>query len=152
MRMFVAAVAVFLLPIVSFAGDWNKLATLRSGDRIRIDYSEGKKRQFAKAEFLTWTEDSIAVRIDKGDIVLARNDIRRVARCAGKSRVKGAAVGALTGGAIGLVATVVAARGGGNSMVPLGPVVFAGAAAFAGVGAALGVAIGGTKTELVYQQ
>lgn len=155
MRILMALALAIALPAVCLAADWEGLAKLRPGERIWVSYSQEKAVHSAKGRFSAWTTDSFAMEVGKRQIVLARNDVRAVRVYAGKSRAAGAGVGSLVGGAAGAAIYGAAAglSGAGNgSIVPVGVIVGAGTAAFAIVGAVIGLAVGKTKTEVLYRQ
>jgi len=101
MKPLIAFLLAVTLPLIAADAQWERLKTLRPGERIWIDYSKGDKLQSAKAEMAAWTDDGLAVRIRKSEVVLARSDVRKVAVCGGKSWAKGAGIGALIGLGVG---------------------------------------------------
>jgi hypothetical protein len=143
---------MFTMPLLSADADWDRLKSLRTGERIWIDYSTAGKRRSAKAEAVAWTAQDLSVRFGKTEVTLARSDVRKVSVYGGKSRKRGAGMGALIGGGIGagLYGGLSLALGN-DSDYPTGWLVAAGTLLFAGIGALVGVGIGSEKKVVIYQ-
>ena len=141
------------LPLVASDAQWERLKSLRPGEKIWVDYRQDQKFHSAKAEAAAWTENSLSVRIQKSAVVLARGDVRKVAVYGGKSRGKGAGIGALIGAGIGagLFGGTAAAASGGLDIVPVGAFVAGGILFSTGVGALIGLGLGSTRRATVYE-
>ena len=154
MRPFLALLLTITLPLIAADPQWERLKSLRPGERIWIDYMRGDKLQSAKAEASAWTEDSLAVRIKNSEVVLARGDVRKVAVYGGKSRAKGAGIGALIGAGVGAGISLsggMLASGSGELGAEAAAVVAGFSMFCAGVGALIGLAAGSTKKVTVYE-
>lgn len=127
--------------------DWQSLAQLQAGDRIRLSLKTGP----VEGAFQTWTPQQVTA----GTVTARREDVLKIERYrqGGSGRGKTAAVGALIGfgGGFG-----VGAAAGGCHQGQFGPCWSRGAvgAVGAGVGAVIGAGIGAllprhTK-ELIY--
>jgi len=150
MKQVIAVLLTMTLPLIASDPQWERLKTLRPGEKIWIDYSKAEKLQSATAEMAGWTEESLAVRIKKSDVVLARSDVRKVAVYGGKSRAKGAGIGALIGAGIG--AGLYGALAASHSVdVNAGALIAGGSLFIAGIGALVGLGVGSTKRVTVYQ-
>jgi len=136
---------------------WEKLKALRPGEVIWINFTRGDKTVSSKAKMSVWTEDSLAVRMGKSDVVLARSDVRKVAVYAGKSRKRGALRGFLWGIATaapigGFAAALGAADGPVGAGAKTAAIIVGGSiCGGGGWGALIGAAIGVTKKETVYE-
>jgi hypothetical protein len=102
MRKVVAALLVLALPALATNADWERVKTLRSGEKIWLEHMRENRLQSVKADMVVWTEDALTVRIKKRDTTLARSDIRKIAVYAGKSRARVAGIGTLISAGIGL--------------------------------------------------
>jgi hypothetical protein len=154
MRSLLALLLAFTLPLVASDAQWEGLKSLRSGEKIWVHYTQNYKSHSAKAEASDWTADGLTVRIKHSAVVLARGDVRKVAVYGGRSRGKGAGIGALIGAGVGAVlfgGTAAAASPGDFDMVPVGAFVAGGILFSAGVGALIGVGLGSTKKTTVYE-
>lgn len=153
MRQLIALVLTLALPLIGADAQWERLKDIRPGERIWIDYTEGNKLRSAQGEMAAWTEDSLAVRLKKSEVVLARGDVRKVAVYGGKSRGKGAGLGALVGAPVGAAIYGAFAASDDPSIVdiPAGALIVAGALFIAGVGAVIGLAVGATKKVTIYE-
>ena len=154
MRVLLALLLAAALPAVALAAEWDTLARLHPGDRISVRYSEGAHVRTAKGRFAAWTDASLAIETDRGKTTLARADVQLVKRQTGRNRARGAGLGALVGGAAGagIFGGLVATHAEGDSIVPPGAIVAAGAVAFAVIGTLIGLAVGTARTEVIYRQ
>ena len=147
--------AITLLLLLTFpalaAGDWEALKGLRTGEKVWLRYRAGDKVRSAKGEVVRWSEDSLVVRLGRTETAISRSDVQRVAVYAGKSRGKGAGIGALAGGVAGAVFYGIAAAAADDLEVSPALIAAAGALLFAGVGAVIGRAVGSTKTNTLYE-
>lgn len=152
MKQWIAFVCAVAFPLIASDAPWVRLQTLRPGERISIDYSKGDKRHSVKAEMVSWTEDNLTVRIKKRELALPRSEVRKVAVYAGKTRARGAGIGAAVGAGVGAVFYgAVVAGAGGDLDVPPAAVIAGGSAFFGGIGALIGLGVGSTKWVPVYQ-
>lgn len=153
MRPLLALLLTITLPLAAFDTQWERLKSLRPGEKIWVDYTQNHKSHSAKAEAAAWTEDSLTVSIKKSAVVLARGDVRKVAVYGGKSRGKGAGIGALIGAGVGagLFGGAAAASSGEMDIIPVGAFVAAGILFSASVGALIGLGLGSTKKATVYE-
>ena len=154
MRPLLALLLTITMPLAAFDTQWERLKSLRPGEKIWVDYTQDHKSHSAKAEAAAWTEDSLTVSIKKSAVILARGDVRKVAVYGGKSRGKGAGIGALIGAGVGaglFGGTAAAASPGDFDIVPLGAFVAGGILFSAGVGALIGLGLGSTKKATVYE-
>jgi hypothetical protein len=113
--------------------DWQSLARLQSGDRVRVSLKTGP----VDGEFQSWTPQELTV----GTVMAKREDVMKVERYRhSESRAKHAAFGAMFGfaGGFAIGASVNLCNGG------LGPCIKRpeGGAVAGGVGAAIGAIIG----------
>ena len=153
MKNAIAITLALWMPLIAQDTQWERLNTVRRGEKIWINYSRGDKLQSAKGEFVAWSPENVTVRIKKTDAVLARSDVRKVAVYGGKSRAKGAGIGALIGAGIGaaVYGTAVAASSTDWNVVPPAAIVLGAAALFGGVGALIGLGVGRTKIVPIYE-
>jgi hypothetical protein len=126
--------------------DWQSLARLHAGDRIRVSLKTGP----VEGAFQSWTPDQVVA----GTVTARQEDVLKVERYRkGGGRGKHAAIGALIGFAGGFA---IGAATGGNCGHSFGPCFSRGAVggAAGGVGAAIGAGIGalipGRGKELIY--
>lgn len=152
MRRLLAFGLAFGLPLMSADLSWERLKDIRPGERVLVDYAEGKKVKSLKGTALSWTEDSLGVRVKSKDMSVPRADVRKVRVYRGKSRGRGAAWGFLIGAAagFGLFGTAAAAEGG-DSIVPVAPLIGIGALVCSGIGGGIGALIGAARMEPVYE-
>jgi hypothetical protein len=131
-----------LVLICAFAGavdgqdrhDWQSLAKLQAGDRIRLSLKTGP----VEGTFQNWTPEQVTA----GTIIVKREDVLKIDRYRrGASRGRHAAIGGLIGFGGGFA---IGAAMGGCHPGQFGPCISrgAGGAAFGGVGAIIGAAIG----------
>jgi hypothetical protein len=152
MHRAIALLLILTVPVLAQSSEWASLKALRPGEKIWIRYKADNKVRSAKGEMVRWTEDTLVVRTGRTERVLARADVRRVAVYAGKSRGKGAGIGAVVGGGAGAVFYGIAAAATYEDLeVSPALIVAAGALLFAGVGALIGLAVGSTKTRTLYE-
>jgi hypothetical protein len=144
---------LILLPQVHGSDlQWEKLKALRPGEVIWINFAKGGKTVPSQARMSAWTEDSLAVRMRKSDVVLARSDVRKVAVHAGKSRKRGALHGFVWGTVtiaplFGYIGAVVGETAGATAAITVGGSLLWGG----GIGAVIGAAVGVTRKETVYE-
>ncbi len=79
-----------------------QLKKLRPGERIWIDSTQSSKAKSANGVAASCTDDGMTVRLMGREVALARGDVRKVTVYGGKSRSKGAGIGALIGAPIGV--------------------------------------------------
>jgi hypothetical protein len=125
--------------------DWQSLARLQAGDRIRLSLKTGP----VKGAFHNWTPQQVTA----GTLTARREDVLKIERYRQGGRAKSAAVGALIGLGGGFA---IGAATGGCHQGQFGPCYSRGTlgAVFGGVGAVMGAGIGAllprhTK-ELIY--
>jgi hypothetical protein len=126
--------------------DWQSLARLHSGDRVRVVLKAGP----VDGEFLNWTAEGLTV----GTATARREDVLKVERYRhGGSRVKHAAIGALIGFAGGFAT---GAAAGSDCPSGLGPcfsrksVGVLAASAGAVIGGVVGACLPTHGKELIY--
>jgi hypothetical protein len=143
--------AFFILAVTLTAQDpqWERMKTLRQGEIVWVRYLDGNELKDEQARLMAWTEDSLAIRVHKKDVVISRNDVRRVRVYHGKSHPKGLLWGALIGLAPGL--GVGALCGAVSEGSYTGACMAAWGGLGSGVGAAIGAAVGTTRKAEVYQ-
>ncbi|MCX6624648.1 MAG: hypothetical protein NTY38_27025, partial [Acidobacteria bacterium] len=114
MNRLVAVFFILALTLTAQDRQWERVKTIRQGEVVWVRYMDGDGQTEEQARMLAWTEDSLAIRIRKQDVVISRNDVRRVQVYAGKSHARGAWVGALIGlvPGVALGALAEAASGG----------------------------------------
>jgi hypothetical protein len=151
MRKAVSLLLLLTFPALGAGGEWDSLQALRAGERIWVRFQTQEKVRSAKGDFMGWTPDNLIVRLGRTETVIARGDVRRIAVYAGKSRKKGAGLGALVGGAAGAVFYGAAVATVDDLDVSPAAVVAAGSLVFAGVGALIGLAVGSTKVQTLYE-
>ncbi|MEP7364552.1 MAG: hypothetical protein ABI972_14950 [Acidobacteriota bacterium] len=131
--------------------DWQNLQALRPGERVWIIYRDGNSTRHRTATAASWTESALTIRHKRSEVVISRADLVKVSTYAGKSRAKGAAMGALIGAAAGATFFGVAAATDDFFNDSIALVAAGGAILFGGVGAVVGLAAGSTKTQTIYQ-
>jgi hypothetical protein len=149
MHKLMAVMLALAAPLAAQDADWGRLRGLRPGEVIWIEYAKGDHIKHAKGEMRAWSEESLTFTTRKGETAIARADVRRVAVYGGKSHVKGAVIGAVIGilpGVLVGVGTVVA-ESGRSAAADVG----GGVVGVMGIGAAIGAAVGRTKTVVAYQ-
>jgi hypothetical protein len=128
--------------------DWQSLARLRTGDRVRLDLKAGP----VDGAFQSWTPQQVTA----GTVTAKREDVRRIERYRqggwgrGQTIALGAAIGFGGGFAIGAVAAGHCGSGTFGPCLSRGEV---GAVAGAGglvVGALIGALLPRHKRELIY--
>ena len=127
--------------------DWQSLARLHAGDRVRVSLKTGP----VIGELQTWTPQEVTV----GSVTAKREDVLKIERYRhGGSRAKHTAVGALIGfgGGFAIGASVTGGCTGGS----LGPCITrqSGGALAGGAGAVIGALVGAIlpvhSKELIY--
>ncbi len=141
----------FILTMTLMAQDpkWERMKSLRPGEVLWITYLDGTEERQEQAKMMAWTEDSLAVRVQKKEVVLSRNDVRQVKVYAGKSHPRGALWGTVIGAIPGVTIGTLCARGSGGEYAAacLGAYTGAGAA----IGGVIGAAVGMTRKTEVYR-
>ena len=101
MKQLVALFLAVTLPLIGADAAWENLKVVQPGQKLRIRYMAGEIPRMSEGTMVAWTEDSLAVRLSKGDLTVPKNDVRQVSMDAGKNRNKGAGYGFLVGAAAG---------------------------------------------------
>jgi hypothetical protein len=143
-------IALFVLATLAAYGqdrhDWQSLAQLHPGDRVRLSTKTGP----VVGEFQTWTPQNLTV----GSVTTSKEDVFKIQRYVhGGGRGKHAAIGALIGfgGGFGVGAAV----GRCNSktqwcIIPSSYIYFGGAVAGAVIGAVVGAFLPTHDRQTVY--
>jgi hypothetical protein len=152
MKKLTALTLALALPLMGADAAWDRLQTVRPGEKIWVRYIQGEKSLKSQGTMVAWDNDSLTLRLRKGDEVVARNDVRKVSVYGGKSRSKGAAYGTLIGAGVGvgLFGAVVAANAFHSDLRP-GLVLASAALVFGGIGAVVGLGVGVTKKVVLYE-
>ena len=79
---------------------WGNLNQLRGGQKIRVVQ---KSLKFQEGEFLRFSETAISFRVKNDDLSVPRDEVLRITLRAGHRRLRGALLGMLVGGGVGLV-------------------------------------------------
>jgi hypothetical protein len=79
--------------------DWSNLAQLRGGQEIQVVQKNLKSQE---GEFLRFSEETISFRVRNDDVSVPREEVLRITLRAGHKRLRGALLGMLAGGGIGL--------------------------------------------------
>lgn len=134
MRLFLKLVLIAAALHAQDRHDWQNLAQLRPGDRIRLSLKTGP----VEGVFQSWTPEQVTA----GTVTAKREDVLKVERYRhGGSRAKHAASGALIGFGGGFA---IGAGATGNCKGEIGPCISRGegGAIAGGAGAVIGAAIG----------
>jgi hypothetical protein len=125
-------------------GDWSAVQSLAPGEKIAVHLKDGDR---LTGRFDTASDTNISFKRDGKQVTLTRESIGRVQVSRGKTRWKGALVGAGIGGGLGTA--------GGGYLVARGanvPALVGGSVLGAAAGAAVGAAIGlGTNYDTIYE-
>ncbi|HEV3468272.1 MAG TPA: hypothetical protein VG148_03050 [Pyrinomonadaceae bacterium] len=126
---------------------WSAVRALAPGEKLVVRTKDGER---LAGRFVSASDQRLVVRHDETDLTLARDNVRLVQLNRGKSRLRGALLGAAVGGGAGFAV-------GGIIYFPhrddiAGSTVPAFTALGAAVGTAVGAALGkGNKNETVYE-
>ena len=79
---------------------WGNLNQLRGGQKIQVVQKSLKSQE---GEFLRFSEEAISFRVQSNDVSVPRDAVLRITRREGHRRLRGALLGMLAGGGIGLL-------------------------------------------------
>jgi len=78
---------------------WSNLEQLRGGQKIQVVHKNLKSQE---GEFLRFSEETISFRVKNDDVSVPRDEVLRITLREGHRRLRGALLGMLVGGGIGL--------------------------------------------------
>jgi hypothetical protein len=125
--------------LLAQADNWPLLRGINPGQVTHVHLLDGKRHS---GGFISTTDDNIVIRLRTGDQTYAKNEIRKVSVRKGSKRWRNAAIGAAIGAAAVAVPIAILA----DTEDVADPIVIAGIAFYAVIGAGIGALFPGYDT------
>jgi hypothetical protein len=149
---------LLMLPSSAFSqgrstNDWLALQRLTSGDKLRVELKQGNT---AEGRLISSTDTTLSIEVGKVTRDIKQTDVKRIylvlGKSAGKTVLKGTAIGAGTGAVLGAGLGEDCSKSSGVCL-SRGGLAILGAALFAIPGAIIGLILGASKNnhQLIYE-